>query len=500
MIDDALVARIRRLHFHEHWKVGTICTQLQLHHDTVKRALQLDARAPRSGPPREWEVTPYLTFVKEQLTDHPRLTASRLFEMIRERGYPGGVTQLRRAIVRHQLRPRKTPEAFATRCHLPGEEAQVDWAYFGHIQVGRARRAVYAFLMVLPYSRDSWVGFYHDMRASTVLQAHVAAFEAFGGVPRRILYDNMKTAVLEREGDAVRYHPALLTLADAYGFEPVACKPRRPTEKGSVERRVRDLRSSFLAGTTYTKREQFEEGYAKWRRDILFPREIKRMGGRTVAELVAEEKPRLKRLPPAPFTAWPLLDMKVHKQPWITVDTNRYSVPPEMVGECVSVMLTLERICVLHAGQVICTHDRSWERHTDYELNEHRVAMKEVRQRSREHSGRSQLITACPAAKEMLTQLVERGESTSNHTRALHKMLLEFTPQAVDLAILEAIKRGTPRAPSVRMLLEAQRTPQQVAAPAIALPPALASTDTPIQTHAFGDYDACTTSHTRRNG
>lgn len=499
MIDDALIARIRRLHFHEHWKVGTICTQLQLHHDTVKRALHRNGRSPRNGPPREWEVEAYLPFVGEKLKEYPDLTASRLFEMIRERGYPGGVTQLRRAIVRHELRPPKAPEAFATRCHLPGEEAQVDWAHFGYVQVGRARRPIYAFLMVLPYSRDSWVGFYHDMKSGTVLQAHVAAFEAFGGVPRRILYDNMKTAVLEREGDAIRFHPALLNLADAYGFEPVACKPRRPTDKGSVERRVRDLRSSFLAGTVWASREQYEEAYAKWRRETLFPRAIKRMEGRTVEQLVAEEQPRMKRLPPAPFTGWPVQEMKVHKQPWITVDTNRYSVPPDMVGKHVSVMLTHERVCVLLAGLVVCTHDRSWGRHADHELPEHRAAIKERRQRSREHVGRSQLIAQCPAAKELLTQLMQRGESTSNHTRALHKMLTEFGAEAVQAAILQVIARGTPRAASVRMALDAQRHPQQAARPLLSLPPELASTDAHINTHPFGDYDACTTSNTSRN-
>ena len=499
MIDDELAARIRRLFFVEHWKVGTVCTHLGVHHDAVRRVLGLTDRARPAPVVRSWQVDPYLPLVAETLQKYPALTATRLHAMIRDRGYGGGATQLRRAIIAHGLRPQRAAEAFATRVPLAGEEAQVDWATIGSLQVGHTRRPIYALVVVLPFSRDCWVGFYHDMKTTTLLEAHVEAFEALGGVPRRVLYDNMKTAVLERDGDAVRFHPALLGLADAYGFEPVACRPRRPVEKGSVERRIRDLRSSLLAGTAFTLRSQYAAAFAHWRSTVLHARVVERALGRTVAELASIERQHLRALPPAPFTAYPLIAARVGKQPWVTVDTNRYSVPPGFAGRTLSVMATHDAVCVLDGAAPVCTHVRSWDKHTDHELDAHRAALRDQRARSREHTGRSALISRCPEAGALLQQLVDRGELTANHTRALLQMLDQHGTDAVRAAITEAIACGTPRAASVRMLLDRQH-PAHAVTPPIALPQHIAQRDTTIHTHQLGDYDACTTSsiHRRR--
>ncbi len=115
MIDDETAVRIRRLFYVEHWKVGTICTQLGVHRDVVERVLGLRERPRTPSPPRTWQVDPFVPFVAETLQKYPALTATRLHAMIRERGYGGGATQLRRAIVARGLRPVRPPEAFATR-------------------------------------------------------------------------------------------------------------------------------------------------------------------------------------------------------------------------------------------------------------------------------------------------------------------------------------------------------------------------------------------------
>lgn len=499
MIDDEIKVRIRRHYFRDHWKIGTICTALDVHRDTVLAVLGLAPRKPGPTAPRAWDVDPYVEFLRQQLALYPTLTATRLFHMIQERGYTGGAAQVRRVIVARKLRPARSPEAFATRSYLPGEEAQVDWATLGWVSVGKARRPVYAFVMVLPFSGDCWVGFYHDMKSTTVLEAHVGAFQSFGGVPRRILYDNMKTAVLEHAGDAVRYHPDLLALADFYRFEPVACKPRRPFEKGVVERRVRDLRTSMLAATEFVHRAQYCEAFAAWRTRVLHARTSKREREAKVGELVAVEQRHLLPLPREPFTAYPLKAVRIPKQPWVTLDTNQYSVPHTSVGKVVSVLATHDRITVLDGAEPLCTHKRSWDRHTTHELSEHRKALTRERQRSRESHGRSALISQCPHAKELLLQLIDRGESTSNHTRALHALITTHGALAVDSAIRKALERNTPRAASVRMLLEQAQGPPSPPAIAIPLPANLAHNDRVVQLQPLGVYDACTPSNPRRD-
>jgi transposase len=147
-------------------------------------------------------VDAYLPFILQTLEKFPKLTASRLYAMVRERGYRGSPDHFRHIIACH--RPRRPAEAYLRLRSLPGEQGQVDWAHFGHLEIGRARRPLMAFVMVLSHSRQIFLRFFLDARMENFLRGHVAAFVAFGGVPRVILYDNLKSAVLERRGDAIR--------------------------------------------------------------------------------------------------------------------------------------------------------------------------------------------------------------------------------------------------------------------------------------------------------
>lgn len=163
--------------------------------------------------------------------------------MVRERGYAGSVSHFRHQVAR--LRPRPAAEAYLRLQTLPGEQAQVHWAHFGEIPIGRARRRLVAFVMVLSWSRRLFVRFFVDQRTASFLRGHVEAFGAFGGVPSVALYDNLKSVVLEREGDTVRFHPTIAALARHYCFQPRPAAPARGNEKGRVERAIRYLRDSF---------------------------------------------------------------------------------------------------------------------------------------------------------------------------------------------------------------------------------------------------------------
>ena len=205
-------AQILRFYHAEKWTVGTIARQLHIHHSVVRRVLA-QAGLPRVGPPsRPSMIDAYLPFIRQTLESFPTLTASRLYVMAYERGYRGSPDHFRHLIACH--RPRQKAEAYLRLRCLPGEQAQVDWGHFGHLEIGRARRPLMAFVMVLSYSRQIFLRFFLDARMENFLRGHVAAFEAWQGVLRVLLYDNLKSAVLERRGDAIRFYPTLLSFAE----------------------------------------------------------------------------------------------------------------------------------------------------------------------------------------------------------------------------------------------------------------------------------------------
>jgi transposase len=243
-----LVAQILRLHTVQKWRVGTIARQLHVHRDAVRRVLAGNCAPVHTSPLRPSRIDPYRAFMLATLEKFPTLTAARLHAMVAERGYVGGPSHFRLLVA--QMRP--PAQAYLRLRTLPGEQAQVDWGHFGHLQIGRARRPLMAFVMVLSHSRMVFLRFFLDARMDSFLRGHALAFAAFGGVPRVLLYDNLKSAVLERvdhpRGSAIRFNPTLLALAGHYRFEPRPVAPARGNEKGRVERAIRYIRDSFFAG------------------------------------------------------------------------------------------------------------------------------------------------------------------------------------------------------------------------------------------------------------
>src|SRR5262249_17161265 len=202
-----LEAEILRLYHAEGWRIGTLCRQLHVHRNTVRRVLGKAGIAPALQA-RPSMIEPFVPFIEETFSRYPTLRASRLYRMVRDRGYRGSADHFRHLLVRY--RPRATAEAYLRLRTLAGEQGQIDWAHFGSIVIGRARRPLMAFVMVLSYSRHLFVRFYLNAAMSSFLHGHVAAFTFFNAVPRTLLYDNLRSAVLEHIADAIRFHPTLL--------------------------------------------------------------------------------------------------------------------------------------------------------------------------------------------------------------------------------------------------------------------------------------------------
>lgn len=219
------------LDLHRHGlSVSAIARQTGIDRQTVRKYIERGLEAPAYGPrkPRATVIDPFAGYLRERVKAYPGLTGSRLFREIKERGYVGGYTAVTDFL--RDVRPPATPE-FEVRFETPpGEQAQVDFAQF-HVVFSdepTTPRIVWLFSMVLGYSRLIWARFVMHQNLPTVLRCHVAAFEAIGGVPREILYDRMKTAVIgEGQMEGIVYNRALVDLARHYGFHPRACRAYR---------------------------------------------------------------------------------------------------------------------------------------------------------------------------------------------------------------------------------------------------------------------------------
>jgi len=449
MIPPDQIAEVRRLYYAEHWTIGTIAAQLGLHPDTVRAAIATDAlNRPRT--PRPCVTDPYVPFIRETLGRYPRLRATRIFAMIRQRGYERSLVQVRRLV--RQLRPRYQ-EAFLWRRTFAGEEAQADWAHFGEVIVGRARRRLSCFVLTLSYSRALALEFFFDQSLENFLRGHVRAFASWGAVPRLILYDNLRSAVLQRRGDAVQLHPRLLELCAHYhcAARPVAVG--RGSEKGRVERSIRYIRESFFAARPFTTLEDFNRQAHQWRDAIAHRRPWPGRDGRTVAAVLAEEKPRLLPLPAHPFDTDLVQPVQAGKTIYIRFDLNHYSIPPEAVGRTLTLVASDTRLRILEGTRLLARHRRSYDRNQMVVDPAHQEALLALKRKALGSTPSARLLSAVPEIEVLLEAAVQRGEPVSTQTTQLTLLLDDYGPEELRAAVAEALQRHTPRASSVAYLL-----------------------------------------------
>jgi transposase len=374
VISPELRARIRRLFFVEHWKVGTIAAELGIHSMTVRRAIESEWFAPRSRTVRPSVLDPYKPFIHATLEQYPRLRATRLYEMLRARGYSGSVIQLRRYV--KTVRPENTPAAYQQQARLPGEQARVDWGNFGTLTVGTARRTLTCFVMELSLSRAIYVRFSLDQYLESFLRGHVAAFESFGGVPRELLYLHTGPAATERDGIVVRFRQRIYELAGHYQFVPRASVVYREAKAPNMERPLELIRHSFFHGRTFDSIPHLEAQVREWTAEVANARPIPgHPDGLGVPEAFAREQPYLLPLPEYPFPADHVAPVRSGKTPYVRFDNNDYSIPQALVGQPLTLFASETRVRIVDgAANVVAEHPRSYDGRQHIDDPAHRPA------------------------------------------------------------------------------------------------------------------------------
>jgi len=485
MIAPEIRARVRRLFFAEHWKVGTIAAELGIHHDAVRHAIETERFVPIGAPLRASDLDVYKAFVRATLEQHPRLRATRLFEMVRARGYSGSVVQLRRYVA--TVRPRGAKEAFFRLETLPGEQGQVDWASFGKIRIGHAERRLSCFVMVLSWSRTVFARFALDQTLESFIRGHIYAFEFFGGIPRRLLYDNLKSVVLERDGQHIHFHPRILELAGHYHFAPVPCAPYRGNEKGKVERAIHYLRYSFFAARSYSSIDDLNTQLRRWIEEVSMAR---KRHDKSVRDLFVEETPRLLPLPEHRFELDLVRPIASGKTPYVRFDGNDYSIPHTLVGRPLTLAAGESTVRILDGADVVARHARSYDRAARIEDAAHLDALGDEKRRAGELRGRDRLRASCPAAEAFIAALAARQDRLAPQTTRLLQLLERYGAKDVDAAIADALARGAISAQAVAHLLdqETRRRRDKPPMPTPVMTDARASA-VHVTPHALAPYD-----------
>ncbi len=487
-VDDKTRAEILRLHYAEKWRIGTIADQLGVHHSTVDRVLAEAGVARAERRRRRSKFDPFLPFIRQTLAVYPRLTASRLYQMARERGYRGSQSHFRRLVARE--RPRPVAEAYMRLKTLPGEQAQVDWAHFGTVRIGRAERRLMGFVMVLSYSRRVFLRFYLDAGMSNFLRGHIAAFEAWRGVPRELWYDNLRSVVAERHGDAIRFNPQILAFAGHYLFLPRPVAVARGNEKGRVERAIRYVRDSFFAARAWRDIDDLNAQAGDWCDGIAADRPWPEDRSIDVREAFEKERGALIALPDDPFPAHDRVEVVIGKTPYARFDLNDYSVPHTHVGRTLVAVATLDEVRILDGAKVIATHPRCFDRDECVEIPGHIAELARSKRRARRLRGQDRLFRAAPASERLLAGAARRGDNLGTVVAALLRLLDAYGAAELEAAIGEALERGVPHPNAVRLSLTRRRELRDRPPPIpVELPEEAKLRDIAVRDHDLGGYD-----------
>src|SRR5262249_52313908 len=304
--------------------------------------------------PRHSKLDPFKPEIVRMLERYP-YSAAQVFQRLREQGFAGGYSLVKAYVC--TVRPRRQA-AFLTLAFAPGECAQVDWGSFGSVRVGQTQRRLSFFVMVLCYSRMLYVEFTVSQTMEHFLACHQQAFEFFGGIPHKVMVDNLKSAVLHRAlGETPVFNPKYLDFATHHGFTIAPCNVGKGNEKGRVENGVGYVKKNFLAGLELPDFSALNPAARQWL-DMVANVRLHSETREQPVQAWHTDRPYLSPLPMHPFDIATVSQVRASRQFRITLDTNRYSVPAHYAGQALTLKTYPDRLCLYHGDTLIARHAR----------------------------------------------------------------------------------------------------------------------------------------------
>jgi transposase len=423
----------------------------------IKTALSWASRkeyTARQSRKRPSQLDTYKGDIVRRLYQHP-YSARQILNQLREQGYTGGYSILTEFI--RQVRPRHQP-AFLTLHFEPGECAQVDWGYAGILMVGATRRRLSFLVMVLGHSRRMYVEFTLTERLEQFLSCQQNAFTQWGGAPKKLMVDNLKSAVLSHPGgQPAVYNPYYLDFAGHYGCELRACNVRAAHEKGRVENGVGYVKKNFLNGMELSGSLAGINAAAwRWLDEVANVR-IHGETRRRPIDWFAEEKPALLPLPVALYDVGRTQAVHATRRFRVHFDGNRYSVPSEYAGSRLNLLAYPDRLLIYHQQKLIAEHVRKHERGANVENPDHVRALLAQRPRAQEQKILQRFLQLTPLAEEYYRQLEQRRVHARLHVRKIVALSEIHGAEAVVRALTDTHELQAYSSEYIANLLEQRR-------------------------------------------
>ena len=434
MINFETFCKIRHLRDHDRLNMRQIAKALSLDLRTVEKWLAVKQFQPRKSTERSSKLDAFKPIIVQMLETHP-YSGKQIFQRIKEEGFTGGYTIVTDYI--RKVRPRKTT-AYLKLAFAPGECAQVDWGSFGSIAIGETRRRLSFFVMVMCYSRKMYLEFTVSQTMEHWLSCHQNALRFFGGVPRKIMIDNLKSAVIKRAvGEAPVFNKRYLDFADHYGFNIVPCGVAKGNEKGRVESGVGYVKKNFLAGLPMPSFAALQRAGREWL-DSIANQRIHGETRKKPQDLFAEE--RLNSLSIEEYDCATIEQMRASSQFRISLDSNRYSVPAEYAGCKLAVKIYPDRLCIYEKEKLVARHQRSYDRYQDFEDPDHPKELLAQRKKARDQVIIKRFLAISSKAQSYYQKLEERRMNPLAHIRKIVALSEVYGSEAVSRAIDDAFE------------------------------------------------------------
>jgi len=431
-------AEIRRLHLVEGVSMRKIARIMHLDKKTVRRAIRMEeyqgkkARSPR----RDSKLDLYKKDIAELLEKYPHISGQRIYEEITKRGYRGKISILRDYL--HKARDYKQP-AYLRVETLPGEQAQVDWADCGSIKIGEHTRKLSCFVMVLSYSRLMYLEFSLSQRLEDFMQCHVNAFRFFGGIPRKMLYDNLKSVVLVRFGREIRFNPRFEAFRGYYLFEAIPCNPYSGHEKGRVESGIKYVKNNFMAARAFKSFWDLKAQSIEWRDKTANVR-LHGTTRKRPLDLYEIEKEKLMKLPEKDYDTSMVIPTRSTKDCRVRFGTNTYSVPFEYASNPLTLKANSEWVMIYKDKRLIASHRRCFEKYLVIEDPKHYEGLLAMKKKARKYKMRDAFLGLGEGCEAYLRGMVTCELNLSHHIEKIMEMADMYGRAVVLRAINHALK------------------------------------------------------------
>jgi transposase len=434
MIDYETFLKIKTCHEYHRLSCGQISRELNLDYRTVEKWLKEQRYQPRKQSQHTSKLDPFKKDIVRWLEMYP-YTAAQIYQRLKENGFDGGYTIVKDYV--RKVRPKKI-KAFLKLTFAPGECAQVDWGSYGTVAVGDTQRRLSFFVMVLCYSRMMYVEFTVSQTMEHFLGCHQNAFDRFGAVPKKVMVDNLKSAILKRTvGKDPVFNPKYLDFANHHGFTIVPCAVGKGNEKGRVESGVGYVKKNLLAGLKITDFSVLAPAASEWLDTVANVRNHGETGKKPV-DMFGQEQRCMLPLPPFPYDIATISQVRASRQFRVTLDANRYSVPAEYAGAELTLKTYPDRICIYHQDKLVARHVRCYDRRKDFELPDHPKALLAQRKKAQDQKIFMRFLTLSPKSDAYYHKLEQHRMNPLHHIRQIVALSEIYGDEPVKRAMEDA--------------------------------------------------------------